>query len=641
MSRRHRQLIETYFSFDPRSLGLFRILFGLVLLADLGRRYLGVNFWYTDEGIVSGTLLRQADLTHFFSLFLHARTHTQAVWGMALCAVIYGLFTVGFKTRLFHLLSLICAVSLNNRIFALENGGQFVLNLLGAWSFFLPLGRRFSLDALLLSLKSRRESSPVALEDRAAMSAGDRPVVSLAVLALLLQFAIIYLFNLLHKTGAGWRDGSAVHYALYQERLVTVFGVWLREHAPYALLQALSWSTLALEGAAVVLILGPVGVRPLRRAAILLLPALHIGFTLCLHLGIFSYAMACFFALLLSRKEWEWWEKRRRRRTRAKVAFFDADCGLCFQFCRIFARLDPGERVRFVSNREGPLPPGTTRQLAERAIIVQDTRSGAVTVGVAALAALVSELPCGSLFAFPLRLPGVAWVADRLYDVSARNRTSVSRFFGLAACGMAAQPAASSRPWAPRGTPARGRRGITALREASVLVLMAASAGDLARSPAWPQRLRYSQPELLGAIIAYPRLFQYWQMFSPDVSRVEQTLAVRAETVDGRVVDPYNEVASRSATILLRDAAGPGRPGIPTRLGQSQFFAAYSERLPQESWSWYYQDFRNWILRYHERTGDPRDRIVRFRVESVVAGSPAPGQTTKGRQSRRVLFELR
>jgi hypothetical protein len=35
-----------YLSVDPRSLGLFRIVFGLVLLADLLRRYLGVGYGY-------------------------------------------------------------------------------------------------------------------------------------------------------------------------------------------------------------------------------------------------------------------------------------------------------------------------------------------------------------------------------------------------------------------------------------------------------------------------------------------------------------------------------------------------------------------------------------------------------------------
>ena len=47
-----RHLVATYFSFDPRSLALFRILFGLVMLFDLYLRYLGVDFWYTDDGIL-------------------------------------------------------------------------------------------------------------------------------------------------------------------------------------------------------------------------------------------------------------------------------------------------------------------------------------------------------------------------------------------------------------------------------------------------------------------------------------------------------------------------------------------------------------------------------------------------------------
>ena len=283
-----QRLVATYFAFDPRSLGLFRILLGVVLLADLYRRYLGIDYWYTDEGIVPRTALIHADTEYLFSLFLYASTRTQAIVGMSLCAVVYGLFTVGFKTRVMQVLSLVCVVSLNNRIALLENGGQYVLNLLCVWSLFLPLGRRFSLDA-------RLGGGP----------RGDRrPVVSLAVLALLLQFATIYLFNLLHKTGSTWREGSAVHYTLYIERLVTVFGVWVRDNVPYAILEAASWGTLLLEGLAVVLILSPIASRQLRLAAILLLPPLHLVFNLCLHLGIFSLAMIVFYALLLAPEHW-------------------------------------------------------------------------------------------------------------------------------------------------------------------------------------------------------------------------------------------------------------------------------------------------------------------------------------------------
>jgi predicted DCC family thiol-disulfide oxidoreductase YuxK len=504
MSGLRQRLIATYLTFDPRSLALFRILLGIVLLGDLYRRYLGVDYWYTDDGIVPGMLLGQTQ-RHVFSLFFYASTHAQAVLGMAVCAVIYGLFTIGYRTRVFHLLSLVCAVSLNNRILLLENGGQYVLNLLCAWSLFLPLGRRFSMDALRASLRARRERTAEDLMQREPLRPGHRPVVSLAVLALLLQFSAIYLFNVLHKTGPAWQDGSAVHHALYHERLVTVFGVWIRENVPYSVLEALSWGTLTLEAAAVVFLLSPIWSRQLRLVAIVLLPTLHVGFGVCLHLGIFSWVMSIFFVLLLAPEHWEWWEVRRRSLGRRKVAYFDAECGMCFQFARVVARLDPFGRVRFVSNREETLPEGVTHRIAERAIVVEDVQSGRVSVGSRGIADLIGVLPFGRAWRLPLILPGPAWITGRLYDVIARNRATVSRRLGLAACGIPPEPVerSSERP------AVRNRLcfpGI-GLREAAVLLLMVAAVGDLAgNSPAWPRALRYRQPEFLDAIILYPRI---------------------------------------------------------------------------------------------------------------------------------------
>jgi hypothetical protein len=41
-----------------------------------------------------------------------------------------------------------------------------VLTELVVWSMFLPVGRRFSVDALRASLEARRETTPEALNDR-------------------------------------------------------------------------------------------------------------------------------------------------------------------------------------------------------------------------------------------------------------------------------------------------------------------------------------------------------------------------------------------------------------------------------------------------------------------------------------------
>ena len=77
----------------------------------------------------------------------------------ALTAVVFLTFTVGYRTRLFHLLSLLCITSLNARNLLVENGGTVVMNLLCFWTAFLPLGRRVSIDALLASLAAHQEQS--------------------------------------------------------------------------------------------------------------------------------------------------------------------------------------------------------------------------------------------------------------------------------------------------------------------------------------------------------------------------------------------------------------------------------------------------------------------------------------------------
>ena len=610
-----RHLSATYFSFDPRSLALFRILFGAVLLFDLYERYQGVDYWYTSDG-----LLGRPDLSYKFTLFAMVSTHDQAVFAMALCGLVFLAFVLGFKTRLAHFLALICFVSLNGRAVMLENGGNYVMALLCLWSLFLPLGKRFSVDAVLHSLRRRRESTAEQLADREAMGTGVEPVVSLAVFALLLQFSIIYLLNVLHKTGPTWIDGSAVHYTLHQDRVVTAVGVWLREHLPYPVLRYLTWGTLAVEAAAVALILSPVWTRHLRLAAVFALPLLHVGFALCLDLGAFSWVMASYFALLVGPTHWRWLGNVWRRLVPRRIAYFDDACGICFQLCRIFTRLDPLDRVRFVSNREVPL--GVAAEVVERTIVVVDEESGRVTTRAAAIARLLGGLPLGLPLALFLKLPGFAQLADRLYDRVAANRVAISRWFGLAACDREPptrrEPAAAAPP-----SPARrwSTRWAVRLREALVVLVAVVSFGEVARAnPAVPDWMRYRQPEPFDRFVRSMGLMQHWRMFSPDAPTHDLTIAVEALTAGGRLVDPYNEVASRYGE--------PSFETIPVRLGQGQFFGNYSLRIAFKRFGGYRPALRQWILRYHLRTGNPDDRIVSFTVHRLKDRSPRPGSRT-------------
>ena len=63
----------------------------------------------------------------------------------------------------------------------------------------------------------------------------------------LLQLAAIYYFTYANRTGATWKAGTALHYLLHQDRMVTTLGLWLRERMSLGTSQALTWATLALR----------------------------------------------------------------------------------------------------------------------------------------------------------------------------------------------------------------------------------------------------------------------------------------------------------------------------------------------------------------------------------------------------------
>ena len=315
-----RSLVSTYLTVDPRSLGLFRVVFGLVLISDLARRWVELGFWYVNSGLLPNhTVLWRPPAGSIFSLFFTVSSVREAQLGFLLCAVVYVMFTVGYRTRWIQVMTILARVSLNSRLAPLENGGDMVMDLLCLLTLPLPLGARFSLDALAARPENPASTAEVGAQ-RERSEPTTAPVVSIAVLALLLQFAAIYLFNASSKNGLAWRDGSAVYYALHQDKLVTWAGVWMREHLSISTLRLLTWSTLAAEWLGFALIITPVCVREARLLAVCIMPSLHLGFALGINVGGFSPAMISFFPLLLRAEHWQWLSRTFGARTQPIAA---------------------------------------------------------------------------------------------------------------------------------------------------------------------------------------------------------------------------------------------------------------------------------------------------------------------------------
>jgi predicted DCC family thiol-disulfide oxidoreductase YuxK len=629
------RLRATYLRLDPRSLGLGRIVLGLVLIADLLRRVPVIRDFYSNLGLLPNhTVLWRPPAPRMFSfLFMASLPEESAVW-FGLFFVCFLCFTIGYRTRLFQVLSLLATTSLHERILFAENWGTVVLAELLIWTLFLPMGQRFSVDAVRASLRARPSETP---EDLAAgpPPPDTRPTTSLAALGLLLQIAVIYWLNYSYKTGQTWRDGSAVHYVLWQERIVTWLGVQLRAHAPFALTKALTRATLVIEGAAAFLILSPVFWRWTRFAAALSLAALHVGIALLADLGIFSAAMLSLAPFLLTEAQWALFARAARGRGRARTVYYDADCGVCWAVVRVLARLDVHRRLSWIASaRATGLPAGVEPALLEQTILVHDPCTDRRWTRADGFAEMFRSLPLGGLWSWPMRLPGVRALANRGYEAFARNRTAISTWFGLAACGV-------PRPGAPRAPGAGGEAAETPLRAwfrargplarelGAALVFLVFGAELLATNRIVPAPLRLEhRPDWMVTATMYANLRQNWGLFAPDAPTREQTIAFDAVTREGRHVDPFNLAFGRVAPVPAE--------AVPERLNYDSFAFDYALRIPDEGA--YFQAMIEWILRYPDRTGRRGDEITKFDAYVVQQNSPAPGQQAPTGARRRRFF---
>ncbi|HMJ54468.1 MAG TPA: HTTM domain-containing protein [Polyangiaceae bacterium] len=620
------EIRNIYFTFDPRSLGLARIGLGVLLLYDLWRRVGGIPTWYTNEGLLPNhAVLWRPDSDYIFSFFFAASTAGEAAVLFVLTALVYLCFLVGWHTRLVHLLAFACMVSVHSRGTFLENGGDVALNLLCGWTLFLPMGVRFSIDALARSLHARREHAVSELGDRSVWRApAARPVVSLAVLAVLLQVSVIYYFNAVHKHGWTWREGKAIHYVLYQERMVTWFGVLVRRHMTPLLSMIMTYATLLVEISAPLLILNPVLRYRTRTIAILIYPALHFAFAAFLNLGQFSFNMMGYFPLLLSPTDWQainrWVAPPEHR---ARTVRFDPSSPLLSALARLLARLDAFDRLTFEALTPSAPEGDDAKPAAPSPWVVVNAATAAQTTGVLAMAECVEALAFGRLLGAMLRTGVGQKMARFAYRFIARRERTLEASFGWEAITPAGVVSPADVPREPaesdEGPPVRRwiRRRTTELRELALVVLVVAVASQvLMENKAVPPQLKWGQPKWILQLVGYPRMFQGWGMFSSDVPTGERMLYVDAVTFGGRHVDPFNEAGSRVANLPV--------DRIPEHMEQDEFWCDYTNRIPERQPYW--RMLKEWILAYHLRTMRREDRILSFEAKLIESDSPPPGE---------------
>lgn len=285
--------IKEALELDPRSLAVFRICIGAILLIDLVVRFTDIEAHYTDIGILPRSALIEQFLTHPWIISLHFSNGE--TWFQAILFLISALFAfsllIGYRTKLCTVVSWALLISLHNRNPMILNAGDVLLRLLLFWSIFLPLGSRFSIESAASEDKSKQGST-----------------LSLGSIALLIQIGSIYIFGALLKTDPAWRsDYTAMFMALSHDQFATSLGSRLVAYPE--LLKHFTRVTYYLELVGPLLALIPFKNHYFRIFTAFTFIVFHLSIAATMKVGLFSFVCCAAWLVILPSAFWKKLEK--------------------------------------------------------------------------------------------------------------------------------------------------------------------------------------------------------------------------------------------------------------------------------------------------------------------------------------------
>lgn len=270
LRQRVQHALQRRFTIDVRSLAVFRIALGLVLVADALLRTRDFTLMFAADGVFPPPLIRDyfdGDPAHWsLALVCHDTRWAAAI--LSLQGIAGACLAAGWRTTTATALAWIAQVSVFRRTIPAANAGDLLLSCLLLWSCFLPLGAVWSCDA-----------------SRAAGAGRPRTmrVFGPATVALVLQVMAVYIGAGLAKWNTSWLGGEAVRYALSVHDHGTPLGMWLA-HADW-LVRPLTWGVLGAEIVGPLVFIAWPTARPVIAAAFLVF---HVTIWLTMSVGLFA-----------------------------------------------------------------------------------------------------------------------------------------------------------------------------------------------------------------------------------------------------------------------------------------------------------------------------------------------------------------
>ncbi|MDB6069666.1 MAG: hypothetical protein JWL81_837, partial [Verrucomicrobiales bacterium] len=216
-----------------------------------------------------------------------------------------GALLAGFKTRWAVIGSWLMAVSLQNRVPPILNGGDDLCRMLLFWGMFLPLGSVWSVD----SRRRRRLADSMGAGTENSAASISEKVLSLATAAVMIQMALMYLCSAIFKSNADWFHGEVIAKTLAHDFYAKpMAGLILKSGF---LLKLMTWGIFAFEWLAPLLLFLPRQTVRVRVLIVAALALMHLGIEICLHVGMFSYVALTGLIVFLPSEFWNRWRRFR------------------------------------------------------------------------------------------------------------------------------------------------------------------------------------------------------------------------------------------------------------------------------------------------------------------------------------------
>ncbi len=267
---------------DTRSLAAFRIALGLLIVADVLLRSRNLERFYTDDGVVPAELAIAAEPVAAYSPYALVTSPRGVSVLFVITALVGVALAIGYYTRLMTVTALVLVVSLDARNPFVLSFADVLFATLLAFAVLLPLGERWSVDAVV-SDRPRRES-----------------VASVATALVLTQVVVMYVVNGYHKTTSElWRSGEAAVLILGIDEITFLLGDALRAVPELLRVGGFVWLVMLCLAWLLVLLRGRS--RHLFVAAFMIA---HLSMALTVRIGAFSYVCLAGLVLFLQGSAW-------------------------------------------------------------------------------------------------------------------------------------------------------------------------------------------------------------------------------------------------------------------------------------------------------------------------------------------------